>query len=369
MATEQWLEEEVQKVVFTTKDGQCQGGQCDSPPPDTHQIPLDEDQTQDESQQKGEGEGEGEGEGDNGEDQLAQEAQELMDGMKDEGTVSCGSVEASAENQEEDLDFMDDMAANEVIQEIEDEVAEKGGESHPFRGGQPGKGNTGSSDFELDIPEVKRLPAWVKLIREFAQREFEKEKGKKEFDAPLSFSYGFTQRGKVKAPEFRKHMYIMADVSGSMMWDVKGTGESLLEQLLAFIPRLTKDYTAELWFVSSGLLTKEDGSDAIYTPNELDDLTQAEFLEFLDKAQKETGWGGGTSFTRPFEQMLEQRKEDGDEGVVIALTDTDFHVKPIPKNTIILTDKSNKGGLSSRYKKELADDDLNFHILDYEKES
>lgn len=206
--------DEVQKVVFTTKDQPCEGGQC-GPPPDTFQVPLDEDKPDDSEDTQENGDEQDGQEGENGDeeqqaqDQLQQEAQELMEGMEDKGTVGCGSIEASAEEQEGDLDFTDNIEADDVIQQIEDEVAEKGGEKHPFKSADPGKGKGGGT-FELDIPEVKKMPHWVRLIKEFAEREFEKVRGKKDFDAPFSFAYGFVQRSKIRAPKFKKHMYIMA---------------------------------------------------------------------------------------------------------------------------------------------------------------
>ena len=44
--------DEVQKVVFTTKDQPCEGGQC-GPPPDTFQVPLDDDDSQENGEEPG----------------------------------------------------------------------------------------------------------------------------------------------------------------------------------------------------------------------------------------------------------------------------------------------------------------------------
>ena len=351
--------DEVQKVVFSKpSEGGCGAGQC-GPPPDVHQIPIDDGEVP-------EGTKGPEGTPAGGDDQIFQEAQEIVDGLKPKGNVSCGSIETSTDKQEGDLDVIDSIEADEAIEKIKKEVEENGGAKHPFRATEPGTG-VGSGDYVIEIPEVKKMPRWVTLIKEFAEKEFEKVRGKKEFDAPFSFAYGFVQRGKVRAPDFRKHMYIMADVSGSMMGGVVGKGDTLVEQLLSFIPKLTEDYTAELWFVSSGLLKRADtGKDAIYTPRELMDMNHKEFAKWLVKVGQDVPMGGGTSFDVPFKKLLEKRKEDDNEGIVIALTDTDFRTKPIPPNTILVTDKHNKPTLDSRYKKELADPDLNFHIIDFE---
>lgn len=351
--------EEVQKVVFgEPSEGGCGGGQC-GPPPDVHYVPIGESPKP---------EGGDEGGDDQGQDQIFKEAQDILDAMKpSDEPVSCGSIDASMDKQEGDLDLEDSIDADEAIKQIEDEVAKKGGDKHPFRATEPGTGE-GGGDYVIALPEIQSTPAWVRLIREFAEKDFDKVKGKKEFDAPFSFAYGFVQRGKVRAPEFRQHMYIMADVSGSMMGGVVGEGDTLLEELLAFIPKLTEDYSIELWFVSNGLLKKENGDDAIYTPRELEDMNNEEFAKWLVEKSQEVPMGGGTSFDQPFEQMLEERKESDTEGVVVALTDTDFRTKPIPKNTMIITDKFNKPILDARYKNELKDEELNFHIIDFKEE-
>ena len=341
----------------------------------------------------GEGEGEEEGEDGDGDgeaadvsdkdiDKIKKQAEELRERIKayDPYHQECGSVDKRSEKQNKegvDKDTFNEQEKfnRERIQAIIDEAIASG-KDHPLRSGGSGRGEgRGSSAAPkgelITIP--MRRPEFLRKMKQFAESEYEKQYYKKGTDWLYTQAYGdivFKDRPKVSLP--RKSVYILVDVSGSMFGDFDGSGKSLLEHLIGYLPTIAEDFVGEVWWMSSGILIWETGPDKgkeARTPlSFFKGKKGVELTKFYQQVLDAEGAGHGTVFNVEFQAIQDIREEEGHNAPIIALTDgyidysaieyawplgSNNRIKgKLPPNTYMMTDPSGIRHLKEYYNEE-----------------
>lgn len=370
---------EVQKVVLIktkTSTGGGGGGVNQPIPKDVRIESLGEDEGDEEKDQengegqkegekgeKGEGEGEGQGQGNGSSESgtkkdiesIQKQAEELLNKIRsvDESHQQCGSVEKRINKQNKegvDKDTFNEQEkfTRERIKAIMDEEAASGKE-HPMRntGGYnrgEGEGSGGPRGEVIVIPA--RKPDFLRKMKQFAEKEYEKQYYKKGTDWLYTQSYEnviFKDRPKVALP--KKSVYIIVDVSGSMDSRVDSSGQSILEYVIGYLPTIAADFVGEVWWVSSGILRWSDGPDkgkpAISPLSSFKGKSGADMTKFYKRVENAQGAGGGTTFNVEFQTIQKIREKEGHNAPILALTDAyidDTIVKyewPIGSKTII----------------------------------
>lgn len=313
--------------------------------------------------EKGDGEGEGQGQGGSGSSEsgtkkdiesIQKQAEELLNRIRsvDEKHQQCGSVEKRINKQNKegiDKDIFNEQEkfTRERIKAIMDEEAASGKE-HPMRntGGYnrgEGEGSGGPRGEVIVIPA--RKPDFLRKMKQFAEKEYEKQYYKKGTDWLYTQSYEnviFKDRPKVALP--KKSVYIIVDVSGSMDSRVDSSGQSILEYVIGYLPTIAADFVGEVWWVSSGILRWSDGADkgkpAISPLSSFKGKSGSDMTKFYKRVQNAKGAGGGTTFVE-FQTIQKIREKEGHNAPILALTDAyidDTIVKyewPIGSKTII----------------------------------
>ncbi len=354
---------------------------------------------------KGKGEGKGEGKGKGGSsseekakdiDQIKKKAQELLDELKkaDPSHHNCGSVDKRSEKQKEQFEKDPDAFREEEkfirdrIKSIMEEAASRGVE-HPgmqSRGRGEGKGSGISSTAKL-VPIPMRKPEFLAKMKDFAEAEYEKERSKKDTDWLYTQSYEnivFKDRPKISIP--RKAIYILVDVSGSMFGDFGGTGKSLLEHLIGYLPTIADDFVGQVWWMSDGILKwkkfedshsyyKEDyykldsnmvpGKEAINDLSFFKGKKASELSNFFECIKGAEGSGGGTVFNVELQVIQNITEKEGHNSPIICLSDgyidsvkTEYTfpigsknkvIGKLPPNTIFMTDPSGLDYMNKYY--------------------
>lgn len=361
---------EVQKVVLTktkTSSGGGKGGVNQPIPKDVKIESLGKDESESEEEKKDQGQkeqgegqkeageqggekgdksdgGEGEGQGGDGSgesgaakdvEKIQKQAEELLDKIRgvDEKHQQCGSVEKRVDKQNKegaDKDIFNEQEkfTRERIKSIMDQEAASGKE-HPMRntGGYnrgEGEGSGGPRGEVIVIPT--RKPDFLRKMKQFAEKEYEKQYYKKGTDWLYTQSYEnviFKDRPKVALP--KKSVYIIVDVSGSMDSNVDSSGQSILEYVIGYLPTIAADFVGEVWWVSSGILRWSDGADkgkpAISQLSSFKGKSSSEMTKFYKRVQNAKGAGGGTTFNVEFQTIQKIREKEGHNSPILALTD------------------------------------------------
>jgi hypothetical protein len=255
----------------------------------------------------------------------------------------CGSVDPRENKQakevEKDKDtFIEqEKFTRERLKAALDEEAANG-KDHPLRGGTggsgrgSGKGGGGGPRGEVIIIP-KRKPDFLRKMKQFAEKEYEKEYYKKGTDWFYTQGYGdimFKDRPKVSIP--KKSVYILIDVSGSMDSSVdRETGESLLEYMIGYLPVIAETFSGEVWFISGGILHwnknskyyKAGSSNEIRVKlSDYKGKTGIQMSEYYHDVINNTDEaGGGTTFNEEFQALIQIRKKEKHNSPIIALTD------------------------------------------------
>jgi hypothetical protein len=349
------------------KDGQEKGGQKKEEVGEKGEKGEGE---KGEKGEKGEGEGEGEGEG-QGQGQgsgssesgtkkdiesIQKQAEELLNKIRsvDEKHQQCGSIEKRINKQNKegvDKDTFNEQEkfTRERIKAIMDEEAASGKE-HPMRntgGYNRGEGDGGGGGPRGEVIVIPaRKPDFLRKMKQFAEKEYEKQYYKKGTDWLYTQSYEnviFKDRPKVALP--KKSVYIIVDVSGSMDSRVDSSGQSILEYVIGYLPTIAADFVGEVWWVSSGILRWSDGPDkgkpAISPLSSFKGKSGSDMTKFYKRVQNAKGAGGGTTFNVEFQTIQKIREKEGHNAPILALTDAyidDTIVKyewPVGSKTII----------------------------------
>lgn len=319
------------------KDGEGKDGEKDK-----------EGEGEGDGKEDGDGEGEkgkpseGKGAGTSDEDpekkdieKIQKQAEELLNKIKgvDEQHQQCGSVDKRTDKQNKegvDKDTFNEQEkfTRERIKSIMDEEAASG-KDHPLRdtgGGQrgEGKGSGGPRGEIIAIPT--RKPEFLRKMKQFAEKEYEKQYYKKGTDWLYTQSYEnvvFKDRPKVALP--KKSLYILIDVSGSMDSNVDSTGQTILEYMIGYLPTIAADFVGEVWWMSDGILLWSDGPDkgkpAITPLSFFKGKSSLEMSKFYRRVQNASGSGGGTVFNVEFQAIQKIREKEGHNAPIIALTD------------------------------------------------
>lgn len=336
-------------------------------------------------------EGEGEGEDEEGDDvsdvsdkdvdKIKKQAEELYEKLKNQDPLhqQCGSVHKRTEKQnkegvDKDIFSEQEKFNRERIQAIIDEAVASG-KDHPLKGGSGGRGEGrggGAPKGEL-ITIPMRKPEFLRKMKQFAESEYEKQYYKKGTDWLYTQAYGdivFKDRPKVSLP--RKSVYILVDVSGSMFGDFDGTGKSLLEHLIGYLPTIAQDFVGEVWWMSSGILVWETGPDKgkeARTPlSYFKGKKGLELTNFYKQVLAAEGAGGGTVFNVEFQALQRIREAEGHNAPIIALTDGEIdqsateYAWPVgsnnkikgklPPNTYMMTDPNGISYLKRYYNEQ-----------------
>lgn len=423
-----YTKEQLKKIIFSTATkGKGKGSKQEVPDdvmvvqkesPEEEEEKTDGEDGEDEGQdgtdgtpgepEKGEGKGEGEGKGSSKADQKAKDydqimkkAQEFEDTLRgtDPESHNCGSDRIRSDKKDEEKEKNPDEYNEEVnyiterIRTIMEEAEESSGKESPIlprkgKAGKGGKGSIGATDNLVPIP--MRRPEFLDMMKDFAEKEYEKERTKKDTDWLYTQSYDnitFKDRPKVSIP--KKAVYILVDVSGSMFGDFDGTGTSLLEHLIGYLPTIAEDFEGEVWWMSSGILEWKEGSKCTLEIGESEithtvvnadgstetisvpemkpgtpainnlaffrDKDSVELSNFFNCVTSAKGSGQGTVFDAELQNIQTFRREaEGNNAPIICLTDgivDPIYVKYIypmdsenmvegrlPPNTIFMTD-------------------------------
>lgn len=278
-----------------------------------------------EGEKGGDGEGQGKGKSTGDTDAMTKEqiqkgAQELLDKLNKATnlpTNPCGSSEKRKDKQK-NADPIEQAKIEQQaeikrkqIEEILADAAEKG-HKHVFNsGGSRGSGGKESLGVLKGdaVPIRMRKPEFLKKMKSFATKEYEKEYFKKGTDWFYTQAYGnvvFKDRPKISVPQ--KFVYIMVDVSGSMFGDFEGTGKSLLEHLLGYLPVIAEDFKGQVWWISDGLLTFKDGTPGITLLSDYKDMSVEDQGKYFNKIQEARGAGGGTTFAVELQAVQDMRE-------------------------------------------------------------
>ena len=272
-------------------------------------------------------------------DAIKKRAQEIIDSKNsiDTSHAHCGGN--SKRNDKQGKSVEDDELFNEkekfireTIKSIMDEEAANG-RDHPMRnagGGKAGTGKGGEGQGPrgemIVIPE--RQPEFLRKMKLFAEKEYERTRSKKDTD--WLYTQGFEGdiffKDKPKVSQPKKSVYIIIDVSGSMYSNVSGTGQNILEYVVGYLPTIAKDFSGQVWWISSGVLEWTTG------PKKGKPLI-SELTDFRGKSGSEMskiysylmanskGGGGGTTFKDEFQAMIDLRKKEKHMAPIICLTD------------------------------------------------
>ncbi len=379
--------------------------------------------TEKEGEGDGEGDGEGQGDGEKGEgkgkgsgeskeggsgegdpstmsrEQIEKKAQELLDKLKsyDQKASACGSSNERDNKKgntgESDLvrAQKEQLIREQILQAIDE--ANAAGAEHPLRQSGSsrgeGKGSGGPQGTIITIPMKK--PEFLKRLREFAKKEFEKKYYKKGTDWMYSQAYNdifFKDRPKVAFP--KKAVFIVVDVSGSMFGDFDGTGKSLIEHLIGYLPTIAGEgFAGEVWWASDGIVHwsdefitnkktgKKEPAPAITPVKFFKDKTPFELARFYERVKKASGTGGGTTFSVEFQTIQDLREIEKHMIPIICLTDGYIDtVKTkytwdgkvitagLPPNTIMMTDPSGKAYLKEMYNEDFTDKSKRIELYD-----
>ena len=314
--------------------------------------------------EKGEGEGESEGEGGESEGQgkgksqsgkgdkgkgsgdgdpeqkdiekIQKQAEELLNKIKgvDETHQQCGSVGKRDEKQNKegvDKDVFNEQEkfTRERIKAIMDEEAASG-KDHPLRdtgGYNRGEGKEGGGGPRGEIIVIPtRKPDFLRKMKQFAEKEYEKQYYKKGTDWLYTQSYEnvvFKDRPKVALP--KKSLYILIDVSGSMSSNVDRTGQTILEYVIGYLPTIAADFVGEVWWMSDGILRWSDGPDkgkpAISQLSDFKGKSGYDMTKFYTRVENAKGSGGGTVFNVEFQAIQKIREKEKHNAPIIAFTD------------------------------------------------
>ena len=332
---------------------------------------------------------------------IKKQAQDLADLMKqvDTAHTSCGSRTKSDDKQKEFSDKspdefeFDEEYMRERLQKIIEKAIEDGVD-HPFVESARSRGEGGKDRASAPTGEAifvpMRKPEFLEKMKDFAESEYEKEYFKKGTDWFNTQYYGqqFKDRPKISVP--RKAVYIMVDVSGSMFGDFSGTGKSLLEHIIGYLPTIAdEEFVGEVWWISSGILhwqkgegyrleEGEEGKPAITQLSFFKDKDSVELSMYFKKVQGAKGSGGGTTFNKELQAVQLIREEEGHNAPIIVLTDgfidsvkTEYTfpigsgnkiVGKLPPNTYFMSDPS---GIT--YMKTYYSDDPSEGYFDVEK--
>lgn len=291
--------------------------------------------------QKGEGSGEGSGKSKSGDgaekdiEKIQKQAEELLGKINsvDEKHQQCGSVEKRSDKQNKegvDKDIFNEQEkfTRERIKSIMDQEA-AAGKDHPFKtsggGGRgEGQGSGGPRGEVIVIPT--RKPEFLRKMKQFAEKEYEKQYFKKGTDWLYTQSYEnvvFKDRPKLALP--KKSVYIIVDVSGSMSSMVDSTGQTVLEYVIGYLPTIAADFVGEVWWVSDGILRWSDGKDkgrpAISPLSSFKGKSGTEMTKFYKRVEDAEGAGGGTTFNVEFQTIQKIREKEGHNAPILALTD------------------------------------------------
>lgn len=343
---------------------------------------------------KGKGEGQGDDQGSGGGDtsamsreQIDQKAKELLDEMEAYNNLPVKPCGSTAKRDEKDKQSDESQASKqtkeeimrEKIKEIMEMAAEDGEGAHPLLNGPrsrgTGKGHGhGGGDA---IPIRMRRPDFLDKMKDFADKEYEKEYYRKGTDWFYSQAYSdilFKDRPKVSVPQ--KYIYLMVDVSGSMFGDFGGTGKSLLEHLIGYLPVIADEYKGEVWWVSDGIITI-DGGPGKTQLSMYKEMNEYEQSKYFKKIQEAEGTGGGTTFNVELQAVQDLREKEGHLASIIMLTDSyidDVRVRykldgkevigNLPPSTIVMTDTQGCAYLKDKFKKDFDNDALRIECYD-----
>lgn len=292
-----------------------------------------------EGEEDGQGQGQGSGSSESGTkkdiESIQKQAEELLNKIRsvDEKHQQCGSIEKRINKQNKegiDKDTFNEQEkfTRERIKAIMDEEAASGKE-HPMRntGGYnrgEGEGSGGPRGEVIVIPA--RKPDFLRKMKQFAEKEYEKQYYKKGTDWLYTQSYDnviFKDRPKVALP--KKSVYIIVDVSGSMDDRVDSSGQSILEYVIGYLPTIAADFVGEVWWMSSGILRWSDGLDkgkeAISPLSYFKGKSGMEMTKFYKRVQNAQGSGGGTTFNKELHSIQIEREKQGHNAPILALTD------------------------------------------------
>lgn len=342
-------------------------------------------------------------------EQLEKEAQELLEVLNKSNnlpTTPCGgNKKRNDKNQsddpiERDKQEQEAAIARKQIEEILQKAAEEG-HTHIFRPasrGTGGKGVEGAPKGDI-VPIKMRKPEFLKKIKDFASKEFEKEYYKKGTDWFYTQAYGdilFKDKPKISVPQ--KFLYLMVDVSGSMFWGSGFDGKSLLEHLIGYLPVIAEDFKGQVWWISDGLITFADGSPGITLLSDYKGMSAADQSAYFKKVQNAKGSGGGTTFGVELQAIQDLREGKIDPLVkkalgkklnivigkaskhmaaIIMLTDSeidDAHIKynwkgtdivgGLPPSTVVMTDTHGCEYIKDMYPEDFKNKELRIECYD-----
>lgn len=343
-------------------------------------------------------------------EQIQKGAEELLDKLNKANNLPvspCGSNAKRNDKQKnetpEERDKIEQQA--EITRKQIEEIIQKAsaeGHKHIFSGAARGTGGKGEYNGPQGdaIPMRMRKPEFLKKIMSFASKEFEKEYYKKGTDWFYTQGYGgnILFKGKPKIAVPQKFIYIMVDVSGSMFGNFDGTGKSLLEYLLGYLPVIAEDFKGQVWWISDGLIEFKDGSPGITLLSDYKNMSVEKQSAYFRKIKDARGSGGGTTFAVELQAVQDLREgkinrvvKDALKGTwlkmigkpqkhmasIIMLTDS-FIDEPrtryewkgktvtgnLPPSTIVMTDTEGCRYIRKQFPKDFRDKELRIECYD-----
>ncbi len=161
-----------------------------------------------------------------------------------------------------------------------------------------------------------------------------------------------------------------------MFGDFDGTGKSLLEHLIGYLPTIAEDFKGEVWWLSDGIIMI-DGQPGITPLSFFQDKNPYELAEFYEIIKDAEGTGGGTTFNVELQVIQNMREEQGHMAPIICLTDgfidsvkttylweDEIITGGLPPNTIMMSDPQGISYLRSMFKKDFADPEKRIEYYD-----
>lgn len=306
-------------------------------------------------------------------EQLRKEAEELYDSLQNahQSKKGCGSPEKGKEKQGE----LDDYATSEAqsaIDEIENAINENAPKDHPFNtggmGGEKRVGKKQKADTNILIAPAKRVPKWMRYVQTFAKKTFVKKKMRGGFDVIWSEELSIPIKDKPKMPRREKYIYVLADVSGSMIGG-SDYADSLIGRLVAVLPSIAQEFDGEVWWCSAGIMYDHDGNMSKTPLKEFKKADGKKINEIITKdATVFSDFGGGSSHDIPYVDFTIFREKENTDAAVIVFTDgAQSTEKIMPNNCVIVTNTRNVATISKQYAQFYNDPKYNFHVVSYEE--
>jgi hypothetical protein len=232
-----------------------------------------------------------------------------------------------------------------IVTEVEENPFEYPEASEARGQNAPGDG-LGESREKITLASIGK-PAWVRelkgLVKGYGKPT---RKRSKDYYDIESLVRGVPEKESAKKKKRGDLVFTIVDTSGSMM-QRSVTGQTYLKELMKYVQPIVEDYDGEVVI--------GDVAPRVILPN-----------KYARKALKESqslsaAGGGGTSFDRMFDYIIQRKRQEKFECLVIVLSDGGVIINPaqiqelgscimvIPKNEKATFESLNKGTMMTMF--------------------